>query len=92
MNIEDKFFPNHGKLIIDKEKNHSAVIIDAELDPINCVFDYSSTITIDTKSLSYIVLSPENLIKMIKLIYKSEKKYEKRFAKEELKNKSKINN
>jgi len=77
MNIEDKLFPNNGELVIDKEGCYSATIIDAEIDPIECSFDYSNTVTINTKDLTYIVLTPENLMNMIDLINESEMLYSK---------------
>ena len=61
MNIEDKLFPKHGQLKIDKEGCHSVQIIDAELDPIHCTFDYSGTIIVNTKDLTYVNFTIENL-------------------------------
>ena len=80
----------HGDVLIDGEyiidiqnsinpHNLDATIIDAEIDPVECRFDYSNTITIDTKNLTYIVLTPENLRDMISLIDESEALYSAKY-------------
>ena len=54
----------------------SAVILDAELDEIECTFNYDMCVEINTSELSYITLSIENLYKLIELICESEEFYE----------------
>lgn len=55
---------------------------DAELDAIECKFNYDRCIELDTDGYSYISLSIDNLYKLIELIEKSEKRYEKKLNKE----------
>jgi hypothetical protein len=71
INIEKVLLPTCGKLIIDGE-NVTASILDAELDEIKMTFDYSNTVEIHTQNLSYITLTPKNLMDMIRLIRESE--------------------
>ena len=71
MNIEDKIFPGNGELIIAEDLT-TAVIIDAEIDPINCTFCNDGCVDLDTTNLTYVKLSVDNLYEMIDLIEKSE--------------------
>lgn len=73
MDIENKLFPNHGKLKQDDLGNLSAEIIDAELDPIECTFNGDGCIQLETQKLAYIILTPKNLKQMAKLILDAEK-------------------
>jgi hypothetical protein len=75
MNIKDKLFPGNGKLIFDQDNNASAFIVDAELDPIECVFCNDECIDLNTENLTYLKLSVENLYEMIGLIEDSENHY-----------------
>jgi hypothetical protein len=54
----------------------SAVILDAELDEIECTFNYDMCVHINTSELSYITLTVENLYKLIDLIEEAEEFYE----------------
>lgn len=72
MDIEQQLFPNSGKLIIDEDEEHSAIIVDAELDPLHCTFNYDDCIQIDVGQYSYITLSKETLYQMIALIEESQ--------------------
>jgi hypothetical protein len=65
--------------LIIKDNNVSAKIVDAELDVIDCKFDYSETVMINTKGFDYIVLTLENIKTLKKLIVESEKYYDKYF-------------
>jgi hypothetical protein len=65
--------------LIKKEEEVSAIILDAEQDMLECEFDNSETVTINTKDYEYITLTLENLETLKKLIYKSEKYYNKYF-------------
>lgn len=76
MDIDIELFPESGKLII-KDDEISAVITDEELDPIKCDFHNDDCVQLDTDKYAYIILSRENLYKLIKLIDKAEKKYDK---------------
>lgn len=76
MRIEDELFPENGKLIVDKEGTCRAQIIDAEIDPIDCSFHYDECVQINTKDLTYITLSIDNLYELIELIEQSEKYYD----------------
>jgi hypothetical protein len=55
---------------------------DAELDVIKCKFNYDRCVELDTDSYSYLSLSIDNLYRLIELIEKSEKRYEKKLNKE----------
>ena len=68
----------------DKEGSLSATIVDAELDAIECKFNYDKCVELDTDGYSYISLSLDNLYKLIELIEKSEKRYEKKYKQEGL--------
>jgi len=66
------------------KKNGTLVteIYDGEGDPIKCSFNNDECVDINTKEYSYLSLSKENLIELIHLINKAEKKYEKMDKKE----------
>lgn len=70
-----------NKLIKDKENNLSASILDAEGDEIECIFNYDECVEINTKELTYITLTIQNLYDLIDLIERSESFYKKRFNK-----------
>jgi hypothetical protein len=53
-----------------------AVIIDAELDQIECEFHYDECVQINTEHLTYITLTISNLKTLISLIKKSEKMFD----------------
>jgi len=65
--IEKVLFPNAYKV---KSKNGVEVftIVDAELDPIECIMLDDEAITIDTEKLQYIALTKENLEFMLKVL------------------------
>ena len=68
-----------NKLITNGEEA-GAKILDAELDTLDCSFDNSETVTINTKDYDYIILTLENIKILKKLIYQSEKYYDELFA------------
>jgi len=74
-NIEDEMFPENNKLIIDSEGTAKALIVDEELDPIECVFNNDNCVQLNTEGYSYLTLSVDNLQQLIKLITKAEKHY-----------------
>lgn len=64
INIEKALFPKSGKL----NKNGTAIIIDAELDPLKCTFNGDDSVVISTKDYTYITLSSDNLLMMLDMI------------------------
>jgi len=74
-NLEKIMFPEHNKLIIDNEGTAKALIVDEELDPIECVFNNDNCVQLNTDGYSYLTLSIDNLQQLIKLITKAEKHY-----------------
>ena len=67
IDIEKALFPNSGKLI-KKNGIFIAQIVDAELDPIDCVFNGDDAVEIDTSELQYITLTRENLEMLLDFI------------------------
>lgn len=76
MNIDKILHPEEGRLNTTKE-THTAYISDAELDRIDCTFNYDGCVQINTKDLTYITLTVDNLERLIYLIGKSEHIYDK---------------
>jgi len=70
-NIEKKLFPNSNKLI-KKDDAYYYQIIDAELDPLNCRFTNDDTVEIDVSKYNHIILSYDNLEKLLLLIEETE--------------------
>jgi hypothetical protein len=70
--LEKELFPELkiNELVIEDDCA-SAHILDAEIDPFKCTFDYSNTVKIEVGS-SYICLTPENLKTLLRLIKESE--------------------
>ena len=59
---------------LDKDNFHFKMnLLDEELDLIPCTFNGDECVTIDTEALTYIVLSEENLLDMLKGIRLSSK-------------------
>ena len=54
---------------------YHTTILDAELDPVQCSFLGDDCVEIDTKDVTYLTLSIENLKELIQLIKKAEKEY-----------------
>ena len=69
--FRDEICSNRNELIKDGE-NLTATILDAEWDPIKCKFNGDGCVTIDTKELTYICLTPENLETLLELIFEAE--------------------
>ena len=74
MSIENKLFPNHNKLSI-KDEAATAVLVDAELDSINCEFNNDDCVQLDTDGFGYITLSKENLHSLLRLIDEAKEHY-----------------
>ena len=72
VNIEDVFFPENNKLTRHKNGTISIKIIDAELDPVLCEFNFDDCVKIDTKDYSYLTLSRNNLYKIIDALEEAE--------------------
>lgn len=66
--IEDELFENHSKLIEQEDSTITATIIDAELDAIECIFQGDNVVEINTKDLTYLCLTEENLKTLLRLI------------------------
>jgi hypothetical protein len=73
-----------NRLKTDKDGSSiTATIIDAEIDAVECTFNYDGCVDLNTEGYSYLKLSVENLYQLIGLIEKAEKKYDKMFSKEQ---------
>lgn len=95
--IDEKFFGTEiNKLIFTDDKefigeiNVTAVIVDEELDPIECSFHYDGCVHINTKDITYAILSIENLRTLIRLTNKAEAYFSKLYAQEQEKEKNQI--
>jgi hypothetical protein len=58
------------------EEGITTRIVDAELDIIDCIFNYDDCVQLNTEGYSYITLSKKNLSTLIKLINASTKAYD----------------
>ena len=67
IDIEKALFPNSGRLV-NEDGTFTAQIVDAELDPINCVFNGDGAVEIDTSRLQYIILTRDNLEMLLDFI------------------------
>lgn len=75
LNIELVLCPTAGRLIIDKDNEASAQIVDAELDVINCEFNNDDCVVLDIKDYTYITLTKSNLMNLVRLIEKAKTHY-----------------
>lgn len=80
--IEKVLDPECNQLIIDGD-DVSARIFDAELDPIECHFNFSNTVEINTEGLNHIILTKDNLWMLEELIDDSEGYFNNVFIEEE---------
>jgi len=71
-NIEKKLFPKSNKLI-KKDDVYYYKLIDAELDTLNCKFINDDTVEINVSKYNHIILSYNNLEKLLMLIEETEK-------------------
>ena len=69
--FEDEICKDRNELII-KGDEHTATILDAEIDPINCSFHGSDDVQLDVSKYQYITLTTENLRLLLDLIEESE--------------------
>lgn len=72
--IEKALYPQANELVIT-EDSVSALILDEELDPINCSFNNDGCVELDISDYSYLTLSVSNLKRLIELIEQSESYY-----------------
>lgn len=71
-----ELFPEADKLVWDKKKEcFTATIIDAELDRIHCEFNNDNSVFLDTKNLTHVWLTRDNLNTLRNLIIEAEEKY-----------------
>ena len=70
-------FPNNSELTKDDEYGcYNATIIDAELDPVKCYFNYDMSVQLDTSKLSHVCLDINALERLIELILQTEELFE----------------
>jgi hypothetical protein len=79
--LEKAIFKDANKLIIGEDEEVTAIIIDDELDPIVCRFNYDGCVELDTTDYTYLSLSFENLKMLQKLLLKAEKHFDSKYAK-----------
>jgi hypothetical protein len=76
INIEDVLVPKKNKLVIDGNVI-STTIVDCELDPYECTFNWANDVEINTEGYTHITLDINDLENLIQLIRKAELMYEK---------------
>lgn len=54
----------------------TAIILDAELDKVDCTFNNDMCVQLNTEELSYITLTIENLYTLIQLIEEADEHYQ----------------
>lgn len=67
-NIEKFLEPTEGELQIKEGGVYDAIILDAELDPLECTFVDDDCVEIDTTNLTHIMLTLDNLEQLKRLI------------------------
>jgi len=75
MDVEKIMFPDSGKLVEDEHGNLHAQIVDMEIDPFICTFNFDGCVQIDTEDYTHITLHSQHLRQLITLIEKAERKY-----------------
>ena len=77
INIETELFPELGVLSFNEDSQaFESVIVDAELDPVQCTFNCDETVIINTNGYEYIQLTPTSLMTLLKLMSSAMDKYE----------------
>jgi hypothetical protein len=77
MDIEKELFPNANKVIKKKGVKH-LLIVDEELDPINCIVE-EDCIHLDVSNLKYIKLGLYNIEMLYDILVEQEnKRFQKR--------------
>lgn len=72
--FEDELLLDRNNLVIDKQGNATADILDAELDVLKCEFNGDCCVKIDTTDYTHITLTEDNLLTILLLLDK-EKEY-----------------
>jgi len=75
MDIEKVLFPEKDKLV-EIDEVQKALIVDAELDAIECTFNGDDCVELNTNRYTYITLTKENLQTLIDLIEEVDDKIE----------------
>ena len=75
ISLEKRLFPQ-SETLIENEGSLTAIIVDMELDPIECEFYGDGCVIIHTGDYDYIVLTPQNLTTLKRLIKQADKIYE----------------
>jgi len=81
--LEKLIYKDANKLIIGENEEVTAIIIDDELDPIVCRFNYDGCVELDTKKYTHLSLSFENLRMLKKLLSQAEKYFDNKYEKNE---------
>ncbi len=76
VNIEKMLMPDGNELIYESEWSVKAKIMDAELDIIECSFNYDGCVTIKTEGYTFLTLSMENLEILKHLTFEAEEYFE----------------
>jgi len=77
INIEKALFPQSNELI-EIDGTYQVQIVDAELDPIEGIFDYDGCAKLIVKDYDYITLTQDNLILLLDLIERTDRLYSKK--------------
>jgi hypothetical protein len=78
VDISKVLFPEKDVLKEDEDGTITATIVDEELDPFECRFNYDGCVQIETEGYSHIALSIEQLYQLIGMIQNAEAKYAER--------------
>lgn len=77
INIETELYPEVGKLSFNKEcQAFESVILDAELDPLECTFLPDQTVIINTQGYEYLQMDRRSLKKLLKLLSSAISEYD----------------
>ena len=77
INIETELFPEVGELSFNEDSQaFESVIVDAELDPVECTFHCDETVVINTNGYEYIQLDRNSLMTLFKLMSSAMAQYE----------------
>lgn len=77
INIETVLYPEVGKLSFNQDsQSFESVILDAELDPLECTFPMDETVIINTQGYEYLQLDRRSLKKLLKLLSSAISEYE----------------
>lgn len=74
----EHLFPEAGLLKTNGE-NVTATLVDEELDPFECTFNYDGCVEINTSKTNYLTLSMTNLEQLLNLIGEADEYFEQHF-------------